>query len=182
MNNSVIFNRIQEGSYAAKETHQWKSYRKEFDFISKITKDIEGEIIDPFARNCKWGTITNDINPQFKTTYNMDAADFLESFDSNLAKIILLDPPFSDRQSDEKYEVGDSNLYTTGDGRMGRINAEIGRILKPNGVLLKLGYNTSRPHKSLTLIRITIASFGGLRNDVLFSSWKRSIGSLEDFL
>lgn len=34
-------------------------------------------IVDPFANNSKYGTITNDLNPEFNTTHNMDALAFL---------------------------------------------------------------------------------------------------------
>ena len=34
-------------------------------------------IVDPFANECKYGTITNDLNPEFDTTYHLDALDFL---------------------------------------------------------------------------------------------------------
>ena len=30
-------------------------------------------IVDPFANSCKYGTITNDLNPEFDTDYHLDA-------------------------------------------------------------------------------------------------------------
>ena len=39
-------------------------------------------VIDPFARNCTLAyPFTNDINPNTKAVYNMDALDFIERFD-----------------------------------------------------------------------------------------------------
>lgn len=35
-------------------------------------------IVDPFANGCHIGTITNDLNPKFDTTYHLDALDFFE--------------------------------------------------------------------------------------------------------
>ena len=60
-----------------------------------------GVIIDPFANGSKWGTITNDLNPDFKTDYNLDALDFLKKMKSNTADFVLFDPPYSPRQVSE---------------------------------------------------------------------------------
>ena len=35
-------------------------------------------IVDPFTNNCKYGTITNDLNPAYDTDYHLDALDFLK--------------------------------------------------------------------------------------------------------
>lgn len=34
-------------------------------------------IIDPFARDSKYGTITNDLNPEYDTTHHMDAMEII---------------------------------------------------------------------------------------------------------
>ena len=56
----------------------------------------EKVIIDPFANNCKIGTITNDLNPKFDTTYHapFNCVDFCERvmMDSILAKCISTNP------------------------------------------------------------------------------------------
>ena len=54
----------------------------------------EKVIIDPFANNCKIGTITNDLNPKFDTTYHMDALDFLKQMETEIADVVLYDPPY----------------------------------------------------------------------------------------
>ncbi len=36
-----------------------------------------GTIVDPFANSCEYGTITNDLNPEFHTDYHLDALKFL---------------------------------------------------------------------------------------------------------
>ena len=45
----------------------------------------DGVIIDPFARESKYGTITNDLNPEFDTTYHMDALEFMKTQPNNSA-------------------------------------------------------------------------------------------------
>ena len=42
------------------------------------------EVVDPFANNSDCGTITNDLDTQYKTDYHMDATDFLKCSRSNV--------------------------------------------------------------------------------------------------
>lgn len=60
-----------------------------------LTEEItEGLWIDPFANTNKFAQITNDLNPEFDTTYHMDALDFLRLFDDKSIDGVLYDPPF----------------------------------------------------------------------------------------
>lgn len=67
-----------------------------------ITDDMV--VVDPFANESKFGTITNDLNPKFDTDYHLDALDFLKQINDNCADIVLYDPPYSPRQIKECYE------------------------------------------------------------------------------
>lgn len=105
-----------------------------------------GEIIvDPFANDCKYGTITNDLNPKYNTTYNLDALDFLKLIDSNSVDVVLYDPPYSPRQVKECYEG--MGLTITAEQTKASFRArhldEIARILKQGGVCLSFGWNTN---------------------------------------
>ena len=131
------------------------------------------EVIDPFARRCMWGTKRNDINPNFLyeyTTHCMDAGEFLCNLQRSSAHIVLLDPPFSNRQSDEEY--GTNNLYTN-PAYIANINKQAFRILKPNGFLIKCGYNTNSPGAGFELVRVAICNMGASRNDILISLWQK---------
>lgn len=68
-----------------------------------VQKDNTKVIVDPFANSCEIGTITNDLNPKFNTTYHLDALDFLKMLDNRSADVILYDPPYSLRQVKECY-------------------------------------------------------------------------------
>ena len=61
-----------------------------------VQRYIDGKkiIIDPFANDCKYGTITNDLNPKFNTDYHLDALDFLKQLHDNSADCVLYDPPY----------------------------------------------------------------------------------------
>ena len=63
-----------------------KLFRQAMDRCVIDDKIINPKIIDPFARQCQWGTLRNDINPEFYpqyTTHMMDALDFLTDIESN---------------------------------------------------------------------------------------------------
>ena len=47
------------------------------EFVERNIQEKE-IILDPFARDCKYGTVTNDLNPEFDTDFHMDALDFLK--------------------------------------------------------------------------------------------------------
>ncbi len=64
-------------------------------------------VIDPFARNSKIGTITNDLNPETTAQHHLDACDFLDlMIDKGVrAEVVLFDPPYSPRQISEAYKI-----------------------------------------------------------------------------
>ena len=169
----------QGGSADGTNTHKSKYYRVAYTQALEMVHGLFGIIVDPFARECNWADLTNDINPAYKTTSNMDCVDFLKSIKSNSVRLVLFDPPFSQRQCDEKYADADSNLYTT--NKIGNCHREIERILVPGGILLKLGYNSNRPSISFETVRINLVRFGGNRNDVICSFHKKIQYKLSDF-
>lgn len=61
--------------------------------------------VDPFARNKRWATYTNDINPDTAAESHQDAEDFLlELAIRNIqADLLIFDPPYSPRQLKECY-------------------------------------------------------------------------------
>lgn len=182
LTNNMKCSRFQGGSFDNIDTSQSKYYQKSFKICSSLVKNMDGSIIDPFARNCKWGTIRNDMDDSIKTVhYHLESLDFMKLMKTNSAKMVLFDPPFSKSQS-KKYSVGDTNLYCTGDGRIGKLMKEIERVLKPGGILLKLGYNSSKPSKNFDLLEIIVVNFGGTRNDVIVSIWKKNTTTLDNFM
>ena len=73
------------------------------EFVEKYIKDKK-VIVDPFANECQYGTITNDLNPNFDTDFHLDALDFLQQMEDESADVIIYDPPYSLRQVKECYE------------------------------------------------------------------------------
>lgn len=128
-------------------------------------------VVDPFANESKFGTITNDLNPRFDTNYHLDALDFLKQINDNCADIVLYDPPYSPRQIKECYDgIG---VTVTADDTKASWRAkhldEIKRVLKPNGICISFGWNTNGVGKKrgFEIIEILIVPHGGSKNDTL---------------
>ena len=97
--------------------------------------------IDPFANKSKLAKITNDLNPEMNTHFNLDAVDFLKTFSNESVDFVFYDPPYSLRQVAECYKnVGiPVTMETTQSSfRKKHIN-EITRIVKTNGIVMSFG-------------------------------------------
>ena len=174
----MIFERIQGGCADSIDTSESRYYQKAMKEMRRDRGFQISMIADPFARNCSWGTHTNDIDPSTKAQSHMDALEWLQSLPTGEFSYVLFDPPFSARQA-KKYEVGHVNIYTD-PGYVNKCFNEIFRILVINGNVLKLGYNSSRPN-GFDLKRGWIVNFGGNRNDVIMTILVKSQMSLEAF-
>lgn len=130
----------------------------------------ESVIVDPFARDCTWGTITNDIDPTTQADYHYDALEFLGMMKTNSVNAVIFDPPFSVRQANEKYEAG-RNVYTI-PGYVKNCMKEIVRILRPGGILVKCGWNSTRHNLQLEPVALYVVNTGGNHNDISISIWR----------
>jgi hypothetical protein len=127
--------------------------------------------IDCFANNSKIANVTNDLNPEFKTDYHLDALDFLKLFSDNSINGVLYDPPYSSRQISVSYKgVGKNVTFETmrSTWRSFQLD-EIKRILKINGICISFGWNTNGVGKTrgFEIIEILIVAHGGSKNDTL---------------
>lgn len=128
-------------------------------------------IVDPFANGCKIGTITNDLNKKFDTTYHLDALDFLRLLLDDSADVVLYDPPYSPRQVKECYEgvgITVTAEHTKASWRAKHLD-EIARILKPGGVCLCFGWNSNGVGKKrgFEMIEVLLVAHGGSKNDTI---------------
>lgn len=140
------------------------------EFVERHIKNCE-TIIDPFANECKYGTITNDLNPDFDTDYHLDALDFLKLFDDNSVDCVIYDPLYSLRQVSECYKgVGrEVTMETTQSSWRSHHLDEIKRIVKPNGKVLCFGWNSSGVGKTrgFEMEEILLVPHGGSKYDTI---------------
>ena len=175
------FERIQGGSSDGLDTHRSKYFQLGYRTMINPTPFkflAHHKTADPFARNCSWGTHTNDIDPSTEAQSHMDALEWLQSLPTGEFSYVLFDPPFSSRQA-EKYEAGHVNVYTD-PGYVKKCFDEIFRVLTYHGLVLRLGYNSSRPN-GFEIKQGWIVNFGGNRNDVIMTILVKNQSTLGDF-
>jgi hypothetical protein len=154
---------------------QWAMPSSNTFSIEPIRKLIEkyatGVIVDPFANNNKIATITNDINPEYDTTYHMDATEFLKMLGDNCADTVLYDPPYSPRQVSECYKkFGKSvNMETTQASYWSKQKKEISRIVKTGGICITCSWNSGGIGRKygFEIVEILMVAHGGWHNDTI---------------
>ena len=141
--------------------------------------------IDPFARDNKWATHTNDLNPETVAQHHMDAEAFLFMLGSRGVKadLVIFDPPYSPRQISECYkaigmEVGmketqSALLYQ-------RVRNAIIPVIAEGGIVLSVGWNTVGMGKKhgFEIIEIMLCCHGGAHNDTICLAERMEQGRL----
>ena len=136
-----------------------------------IGRHLFGLSIDPFANHNRLATVTNDLDPDFDTDYNIDALDFLKLFDDESVDVVLFDPPYSPRQVSECYKALSLsvNMQTTQSSFWGNMKKEIARITKPNGKVITCGWNSGGIGKTngFEPVEVLLVPHGGWHNDTI---------------
>lgn len=143
-----------------------------------IEKYYHSNSIDPFANKNRIATITNDLDTQYNTDYNLDALDFLKLFDTDSIDLVLYDPPYSPRQVSECYKaLGKTvNTQTTQASYWGNQKKEISRIVKKKGgIVITCGWNSGGigKTKGFEIIEILLVPHGGWHNDTIVTVEKK---------
>jgi len=142
------------------------------EFINEEIK--KGVIIDPFANISKIANITNDIDPQYDTDYNLEALDFLKLFKTESVDTVLNDPPYSVRQLSEVYKKVNLSvtMETTSSKYWSNLRKEISRVVKPGGKVISCSWNSNGIGKrnGFKITRIRIIAHGGIHNDTIIMS------------
>ena len=101
--------------------------------------------IDPFARNKRWCTFTNDLNPHTAAEHHRDALVFLRwlRLRGQLADFVIFDPPYSPRQIKECYDgiglkMGGEEAWRTQGWTQER--QVIDSLLAVGGVVISVSY------------------------------------------
>lgn len=139
-----------------------------------VRKHLAGVSVDPFARNGKLATVTNDLNPNTTAEFHMDAVAFLDMLreKGTKADVVLIDPPYSPRQISECYaEAGlKCGMKDTQNAALyKRVKDAANGIVAEGGVVLSFGWNSSGMGKGrgYAIEEILIVCHGGAHNDTI---------------
>ena len=136
--------------------------------------------VDPFARNTKYATYRNDLNPETEAEYHLHACDFINKLitDGVKADLVFFDPPYSPHQTKECYAGFGINMKYEDDARHGwsKTRVAIAQLLKPNGIVLNFGWDTIGMGKKrgMEIIEIMLVSHGIGHNDTICMAEKKA--------
>jgi hypothetical protein len=136
----------------------------------------EHAIVDPFARDSKRASYTNDLNPASTAQFHLDARDYLDDLLRGGLRggmrAALFDPPYSPRQVMECYQrVG--RRFGREDGQNSRLYREtkdrIADLLQPGGIAISCAWNSVGFGKcrGFELEEILLVSHGAAHNDTI---------------
>jgi hypothetical protein len=136
--------------------------------------------IDPMARNRRWCTHTNDLNPATQAMHHMDAYDYLLMLEKEKvsADLVILDPPYGPRQIVDFYAgLGiDAKTVAKVKDRLPTQRAAwkaekdiIARLQPPGGIVCCCGWNSGGMGigRKYELLELLVVCHGGSRNDTL---------------
>lgn len=135
--------------------------------------------VDCFARNKRWTTYTNDLNPNTAAEYHMDAEAFLKLLADKgiVADLVICDPPYSPRQVKECYDSIGMPMKQT-DALLGmtrkRLKSEINRLVPVGGIVLHFGWNTVGMGKGWEIEEIMLVCHGSDHNDTICMAERKS--------
>lgn len=141
------------------------------DFVKKYLR-ISKVSVDPFSRNKRWATHTNDLNPTTSAEHHLDAEDFLINLkkEKKFVDMVILDPPYSPRQIQECYaSFGKKcSMEDTQNARlMSNVRKGADAILQHNGIVLSFGWNSVGMGAGYETEEIMLVCHGSAHNDTI---------------
>lgn len=135
---------------------------------------------DPFARNKRWATHTNDLNPKTEAEHHMDAEAFMVMLAEKGVKcdVAIFDPPYSPRQISECYKEAGITVgmkETQNAALYARMKSALLSILTPDAIVLSFGWNSAGMGKKhgFEQIEIMLCCHGGAHNDTICLAERR---------
>lgn len=128
--------------------------------------------VDPFARNKRWATYTNDLNPETAAEWHMEAEDFLEYMRVNYIRsdLGLFDPPYSPEQIVRCYQsIGLSTKHFAAGIGWAKVRDAFDAITVEGGIVITCGWNTvgMGVERGYKLEEILLVSHGREHNDTI---------------
>jgi|KBSSwiStaDraftv2_1062776.scaffolds.fasta_scaffold05365_15 Predicted SAM-dependent methyltransferases len=177
--------RTAEGLFAP--SHGWASFSRVWAMPSADTFSVLpiGAMVqrylkasktscDPFARNKRWATHTNDLNPKTEAEHHMDAEVFLRMLAAQGVRcdLAILDPPYSPRQISECYQEAGIKCgmkETQNTALYSRVKNAMAEVLTDNAIVLSFGWNSAGMGQKhgFEQIEIMLVCHGGAHNDTI---------------
>jgi len=128
--------------------------------------------VDPFAGKSQLAEHRNDIEQN--QPYNMDALEFLKTFEDESVNGVLFDPPYSVEQCLRRYTPKQKG--TAGRAEYwAKCKDEISRIIKPNGICISFCWDSVGMGKKrgFKIEEILLICHGACHNDTIVTLDKK---------
>jgi len=142
-----------------------------------VETHLQGRILNACAGKTKLthnGPIhRNDLNPDRDADTHLDVADIREHFESQSFDTVVFDPPFDQKQAEDKYDgLHVSDVY----GALEQFN----QLVRPSGKVVCFGWNSwgMRSFPSFERVRTTLFQRGPIHRDVIATVDRRTTASL----
>lgn len=125
--------------------------------------------VDAFARNKRWATYTNDLNPETAAESHLPADEFLARM-TVMVDLALFDPPYSPEQIVRCYQsIGLSTAHFAAGIGWAKVRDLIDALVVPNGVVISCGWNTigMGVERGYRIEQILLVSHGREHNDTI---------------
>jgi len=134
------------------------------ELLNKYLPDEGKNWIDPFANNSKRVEITNDLNKDYNTTYNLDAFEFAKVIPGKY-KGVLFDPPYSMHQTNQMYEGYGLRKQVSIIMDVLATKIEIG------GYAISFGWSSNGfgKKRGFEIVEILLIAHGGSHNDTIIT-------------
>lgn len=149
------------------------------EFVKKYLRDSKVSI-DPFARNKRWATYTNDLNPETAAEWHRRAVVFLRWLRMRGVKadLIIFDPPYTLHQVKQCYEsIGLPFMLNDAQqaGVWSKEKALCYDLLEPDGVFLHFGYHSNGMGKGrdMHIEEMLIVAHGRNHNDTICTAERK---------
>jgi 23S rRNA G2069 N7-methylase RlmK/C1962 C5-methylase RlmI len=144
------------------------------DLVKRYLRESKVSV-DPFARDKRWATYTNDLNPETAAECHMDAIEFLGNLKASGVSVdlIIFDPPYSVRQIQEVYAGVGMDKSTFDDcstiGHWAREKDLCYDILSPGGIFIHCGWHSNGMGKGrdMEIIDGLLVAHGRCHNDTI---------------
>lgn len=152
------------------------------DFVKRYLREAKVSV-DPFARNKRWATHTNDLNPETAAESHEDAEIFVRRLTAQgiRADLVIFDPPYSPGQIVECYKgIGMEIDSTTGQNAAlySRVRDAIVPLCAEQATVLSFGWNSSGMglERGFELTELLLVAHGGAHQDTICLAEKRRTG------
>lgn len=134
--------------------------------------------VDPFARNKRWATYTNDLNPDTAAEWHMEAKEFLEYLRVNYvrADLGLFDPPYNVSQAKEVYQsIGLDTMPAAIASSWKAERDALCELIKIGGIVISCNWNSNGMGvgRGFEIQEILIVAHGREHNDTIVTVEKK---------